>query len=175
MPRPSDIETLIRAGRWLDARRKIQRELRADPENHWLVGRLSLTYYERRQYADALRYSTRAVQLAPRCPLAQWDLAGTLQMLGRHEESAAIYRRLIRRGVNRIASGTCGEGVPRARGLVADCHFRLAGCLQSLGRQSLAQRHYAKHIGMRGPGCLSVYSLRQVRTRMAQARSSGAV
>jgi tetratricopeptide (TPR) repeat protein len=162
---PADIESLIRRNRWSEARRAILRELRTNPDSHWLLTRLGLTYYEQHQYARALEFAARAVKLAPNCPLALWDNAGALQMLGRHAAASDIYRRLIRRGVKRIANGTCGEGLARARGLVADCHLRLSDSLHAIHRERDAVRHFYKHLDMRGPGCHSIYSLRDLRKK----------
>jgi regulator of sirC expression with transglutaminase-like and TPR domain len=162
---PTSIESLIRRDRWVEARRAIRSQLRTDPDNHWLVTRLGLTYYEQRQYARALEYSARAVTLAPNCPLALWDHAGALQMLGRHTAAGQIYRRLIRRGVKRIANGKCGEGLARARGLVADCHLRLSDSLKAQHCEKQAMSHILRHLDMRGPGCHSIYSLRDLRKK----------
>jgi len=49
-----EVEVLVRAERWNDARRAITVELRSDPRNHWLVSRLALTFYEQRRYKDTL-------------------------------------------------------------------------------------------------------------------------
>src|SRR5574339_804672 len=87
----------------------IRRQLEARPRHHWLLTRLSSVYYERRRYALALRYAEKAFDEAPACPLVLWDYAGALQMLGRHHEALDLYARIVTRGVNRIASGECGE------------------------------------------------------------------
>jgi predicted Zn-dependent protease len=149
-------------GRWGDARAAIESELLADPDNHWLLTRLSTTFYEQFEYRRALRISERAMKVAPKCPLVLWDYAGSLQMIGRHEDAAGVYRRLIRRGVDAVASDPCGEGVRRARGLIADCHFRLSACYRSAGRKLAAIGQLSRHMEMRGPGCPSIYSFRQV-------------
>ena len=90
----SKIERLIEAEDWPAARRAIRAELRSDPENHWLLTRLGLTYYEEKDYKQALEWSRRAVGEAPNCPLVLWDYAGTLQMLGlrprRSEDLSAL-------------------------------------------------------------------------------------
>jgi hypothetical protein len=44
-------------------------------------------------------------------PLVLWGVAGSLDMLGRTSESVRVYRRLIRRGVDSVAHGDCGEGL----------------------------------------------------------------
>jgi tetratricopeptide (TPR) repeat protein len=161
----TDIESLIREGRWSEARKAITTELRIDPTSHWLITRLGLTYYEQRKYSRALTFAARALELAPRCPLALWDFAGALQMLDRDTEAIAIYQRLIRRGPLRIAKDPCGEGLARSRGLVADCHLRLSDSLRSIGEESGAERHFVKHLDMRGPGCQSIYPLKDITAR----------
>ena len=152
------IEQLIAAGRWNDARTAIVQDLRADPDNHWLLTRLSLTYYEQFDYRRALKLSEQALGVSPRCPLALWDYAGSLQMLGRNEEAAAVYRRLIRRGAEKIATDPCGEGLSKARGLVADSHFRLSACYRSLGRIGAAVNQFRRYTDLRVPGCATIYS-----------------
>ena len=60
-------------------------KLKSSPNDHWLLTRLGLTYYEERRYKQALKYELRALAEAPNCPLALWDYAGSLEMLGRTE------------------------------------------------------------------------------------------
>ena len=89
--------------------------LEEEPDSHWVLSRLSNTYYEERNYEKALEYVVQALELAPHCPLVLWDYAGTLDMLEYDEEAVQVYRKLIRRGDNRIAYGECGEGIRKAR------------------------------------------------------------
>jgi tetratricopeptide (TPR) repeat protein len=152
------IESKIEQEDWLGARRLIRSELSGKPNDHWLLTRLSLTYYERREYDHALKFSGEALKVAPHCPLAIWDHAGTFEMLDRTERAVTLYRRLIRRGVHRIAVGRCGEGVSWARGLVADCWYRLAHCYGVLGKRGNAVQAYRRHLALRGPGCRSIYA-----------------
>ena len=165
------IESAIRADRWKEARRLIRIALREQPDDHWLLTRLSLTYYEQSNYRRALSYSKHALRLAPRCPLVLWDYAGDLDMLGRKTEAARIYHGLVRRGVRSIAFGRCGEGLARARGLVADSLYRLAHCYRDLGEQSKAVAYLRKHLQRRGPGCHSIYPIGEVRKELKQLTS----
>lgn len=171
----TDIESLIREGRWSEARNAITAALRITPTSHWLIARLGLTYYEQRDYSRAVTFAARALEVAPRCPLALWDYAGALQMLDRHAEAVAIYQRLIRRGPLRIADDPCGEGLARSRGLIADCHLRLSDSLHELGDEAGAARQFMKHLDMRGPGCQSIYPLKEIaaRRRRNVAKRSG--
>lgn len=164
------VEELIAADRWEDARREIRQKLKAEPQSHWLLTRLGLTYYEQRRYKTALKYELQALRLAPTCPLVLWDYAGTLQMLGRHGEALDVYRRLVRRGVARLATGLCGEGRAWARGLVADCHYRMVESLDALGERRQADRALAEHLDARGPGCRSIYSLKEISSSLNNRR-----
>ena len=159
MARLDPVEALVREGRWRAAQRAILRALKETPDSHWLLSRLSLTYYEQRDYRSALTHAKRALALSPSCHLALWEYAGALQMLGRHREAIQTYRRLTRRGAKRIATGPCGEGIARARGLVADCHYRLSESLAAVGKRQAALKEFATHLDMRGPGCRSIYPL----------------
>ena len=161
------IEASIKRSDWPGTRRLVRAALRKNPESHWLVSRLSLTYYEEQDYARSLILSQRAFDLAPDCPLVLWDLAGTFDLLERYKEAMAIYRRLLRRGVKAVAFDDCGEGIPWARGLLADCWYRLACCQKKQGRRVRAIQCFEKHLALRGPGCRSIYRLRDVRRELA--------
>jgi len=89
------IEKAIEAQDWPKARKLIQRELLQNRNDHWLLTRLSLTYYEEHQYHAALWLALKALRLAPYCPLVNWDRAGSLEMLGREDEALKLYRRLL--------------------------------------------------------------------------------
>jgi len=162
------IEDAIQQEDWPTARRLIRAALRREPESHWLLTRLGLTYYEEHNYERALVSDHQAYQLAPRCPLVLWDLAGTYQMLKRLTESRRLYRQLISRGVSAIASDACGEGVAWARGLVADCWYRIAHIERSRGRRSLAVSSFRSHLALRGPGCRSIYPISHVRRELRE-------
>ena len=169
------IEARIKASDWPGARRLIRAALRREPDSHWLLARLGLTYYEEQRYALALRWSEMALARAPRCPLVLWDYGGDLQQLGRHREALRVYARLVRRGANSIAQGPCSEGPRWACGLVADALYRQAISYVALGQGRRARTSLERHLALRGPGCASIYSLRQVRRdlRVAGSETSG--
>jgi len=166
----TEIEHAIAQEDWPGARRLIRAALSKEPSSHWLLTRLALTYYEERNYARSLEYTTEALAIQPNCPLALWDHAGTLDMFGRLDDAIQIYRRLIRRGVNSIAHGDCGEGVAQARGLVADCWYRLALCQKKSGSFRGASNSLKRHLALRGPGCRSIYQLQEVRRELIELR-----
>jgi tetratricopeptide (TPR) repeat protein len=121
------IEKAVQAEDWVGARRVIEAVLRHKPKDHWLLSRLALTYYEQREYEKALYWDAMALQEAPYCPLAIWGYAGSLDMLRRFSEALSLYRWLLSWDEKELAYGDCGEGIRRARSLIADCHYRIAG------------------------------------------------
>jgi tetratricopeptide (TPR) repeat protein len=161
------IEGLIAAGRWTAARKVIRDLLKQRPDDHWLLSRMALTYYEQRAYKKAMAFELRAVEIQPTCPLALWGLAGTLEMVGREAEASDVYRRLIRRGSRRLATDRCGEGTRWAHGLVADCWFRLGQIRVRAGRPREALAAYRKHLAIRSSGA-SIYTAAQVRRRLKE-------
>ena len=93
---------------------------------------------------------------------APWSF-GKSRALNRTSEAVRIYRRLVRRGVKSLALGDCGEGMAWARGLVADCWYRIALCHDLSRRRKLALKAFAQHMRLRGPGCRSTYPIAEVR------------
>ena len=65
-----------------------------------------------------------------------------------------------------FADDECGEGKAWARGLIADCHYRIALCQRDLGRIKSAIKELDIHLGLRGLGCRSIYSLKMVRQKL---------
>ena len=165
------IERAIDASDWVRARRLIRQELRRKRDDHWLLTRLSLTYYEQKQYQKSLQYVVEALQIAPYCPLAVWDYAGTLEMLSRKKKALQIYQWLISWGEERIAYGECGEGIRSARSLIADCYYRIAGIHEDRHERGKALSAYKQHLRRRKRGVQSIYPLSQVRRRVAALES----
>lgn len=159
------IERLLAAEDWAGARRLVRKALASSPEDHWLWSRLALTYYEQRRYTEALTHELRALGLQPSCPLALWGLAGAHQMLGHMDDAGVLYRRLIRRGAPRIATGRCGEGLRWARGLVADCWYRLGEIREARGQRARAAAAYREHLAARRGGA-SIYDAGAVRAKL---------
>lgn len=157
------IEAAIACEDWLKARRLIREGLRRKPNDHWLLTRLALTYYELRQYRKALHYEVKALNIEPYCPLAVWGYAGTLDMLERRKEALQIYRWLISWGEDRLAYGQCGEGIQRARSLIADCFYRIAKIHERNGQRKKAIAAYKTHLSKRNSTTRSIYALNAAR------------
>jgi tetratricopeptide (TPR) repeat protein len=167
----SRIEEAIERDDWEKARLLIRQWLSREPNNHWLLTRLGLTYYERKQYKRALHYELKALQVEPYCPLVIWDYAGTLDMLGRKREALSIYRWLTTWGEERLAYGPCGEGIQAARSLIADCFYRMGAILEEQGQRKRAVAAFREHLSRRTRGTRSIYPLSQARRKYANLSS----
>ena len=166
------LESLQQDEQWREAI-QLTRELIAEShENHWLLTRQSLNYHGAGRNRMALRFSEKALKLAPHCPLVLWDYACVLRMLGRQTEVRAVYRRLLSRGVDRIANGTCGEGKRWAESLLLDCRYGIAMCYWDEDKLGMAERYFRAHLELRRPGLPSLYSLRDVGRRIREVREA---
>lgn len=152
-------EAMIEGGDWLAARRVLETALLTSPQDHWTRSRFGATYYEVGDYSRALQEFEQAKVLAPKCPIAIWDLAGTLQQLERHGPAVELYGTLVKRQVGWLSKDLCIQSRALAKGLIADCQLRLCRSLEVLGRKEEASAAFLEHLTMRGPGCYSLYSL----------------
>ncbi len=152
-----EIESAIDADDWDEARRLIEVAIVDEPDNHWLITRLSLTYYEQFDYELSLQYAQAALEIAPLCPLATWDYGGSLDMLKRYDEAIPVFQRMISLGDDVVAFGDCGEGLDWARSLIADCHYRVAGCHRESGAIADAKAEYETYLKLRASGWGSIY------------------
>jgi len=157
------IEKYIEEENWQKARSEIHKRLKTDKDHHWLITRLGLTYYEERKYQKSLEYAEKAIVLAPDCPLVLWDYAGTLDMLGRKREAIKVYQKIIKKGINEIAFGKCGEGIRWAKSIFADSLYRLALINSYQGHKRKAIEYFELHFSSRGKGIPSIYKLNDVK------------
>lgn len=172
MKNKDPIEELFAQERWLDARRAIEEELLTAPNDHWLLTRLSTTYYEQGDYQTALHWVEQARALAPSCPLVLWDYAGTLDMLGRKREAVKVYVSLIDGHAEEPAGETCGEGKRWVRSLLVDSVFRCAACLEDLGRPVEAAHLYQRFLEARDLGIRGIYSRKDALLRLRHLAGS---
>jgi hypothetical protein len=112
--------------------------------------------------------SARPKKLAPDCPLVLWDLAKALDMTDDTVAAIAMYRRLLRRGVDAIAHDECGEGTRWAASLLCDCLYRLGTCYLDLGKTRAAAWCFREHLLRRTLGARSIYALKEVKQRLAE-------
>jgi tetratricopeptide (TPR) repeat protein len=145
--REQSIEELLAREKWDDARKRLQKELAREPESHWLLTQLGVTYYEQGRYQEALRHFLASLEIVPDCPLTLWNLAGTLDALGKPEEAIAIYTWLIRSKAT-PAEDPCWESEVWTNALKTDCVYRLGVCFEHQGRKDSAEHCFRRYIDL---------------------------
>lgn len=151
------INSLFFQEKWKEARDVLLHALARDRDNHWILARLSTTYYEEKKYKDALKYIEKASETNPDCPLVLWDLGGTYFALGKFRESFRAYRKLMSKGPEKIASDVCGEGPQWSLSLLIDCFFRCGLCAHELKHDEVARKLLLSFIDLRSRwthGCI---------------------
>jgi tetratricopeptide (TPR) repeat protein len=154
------INHLFDEDRYEEARTLLEKELAksGNESDHWLLTRLSTTYYEQRKYKQALQLVEKAHQQAPHCPLVLWDYAGTLDALGHSQQAIEVYMSLIERGAEKVGRDECGEGLEWAIVLLTDCYYRISLCLQDLNRSKEAWQFFVMYAKLRFAGAESIYA-----------------
>lgn len=153
--------------KWQEAIALAKSLLKEVPEDHWLLTRISSSYYEARQYRNALKYAKKSLVLAPNCPLALWDFAGALDMLKESRKAIEIWKKLLRKGVEKIAFDECGEGLRWTESLLNDCRYRIGCSYSDLGKKKLAIKYLKAHLAHRRAGLPSLYSRQQVKRELS--------
>jgi tetratricopeptide (TPR) repeat protein len=145
------IEALIAHDSWASARTLIEKELKKDPKNHWLLDRLSVTYYEEKQYETAMEVIEQAYKLAPNCVLVLWDYAGTKYALEDFETAIQFYYKigaLITKDGMPKDECALNEGPLWFSAILLDCCFRLGICYQYLNKKEQAIYCLEKYVEM---------------------------
>jgi tetratricopeptide (TPR) repeat protein len=158
--------------RWTELREFLIKWLNEEPDNHWILLHIAEANYQEKHFEQALEYAEKAYRFAPRCPLAMWEYAETLDRVGRHEEAAMVYKKIIRKGINRVAYGECGEGIRWARQIINDSHYVLGVIYAGKGEFALAKKYVKKYISNRYCKYESRFYLREAKKDLAQILQS---
>ena len=163
------VNDLFKSEKWPQARNVLEQELQKTPDSHWVLDRLSVTYYEQRQYQTALKYIKKAFAQAPNCPLVLWDFAGTCAALGQTDKAIQKYGTLIELYPDGFSKDECGEDMNWASSLVMDCFFRLGVCFQALKTNDMARLFFEDYINLRKKhkSLPSLYSATDAKKRKA--------
>lgn len=125
--------------------------------------------HEAYKYAAALPWFDRALAVAPECPVAQYNRANTLHMLGRDREAEPILRKLII-----VSPADLRRRCPIAqelRSLQLDAHYLLfLVLLEGRGFSIEAFKIAEKHLRLRRRGLFSKWPVREVRADIAARR-----
>ncbi|HQU45231.1 MAG TPA: tetratricopeptide repeat protein [Pirellulales bacterium] len=157
--------TLFKDEQWEKARKLLEKELAEDPDNHWLITQLGVTYYEQRRYHEALDLFLASRELINDCPLTLWHLAGTFDALGRPSEAIKIYTSLLETKVTPSAD-PCWESEPWSDNLKTDCVYRLGLCFQEQGKKKRAEHCYRQYLNLISMGTEGMYSSDEVMQKL---------
>ncbi len=91
-------------------------------------------------------------------------------MTHQEHEAIKIWKNLLRRGVERVASDECGEGKRWAESLLNDCRYRIGDSYLYLGNRVLAKKYLEDHLNHRRSGLPSCYAIKQVREKVKEAQ-----
>lgn len=128
-----------------------------------------LELHEARKYRPALALFRRARRAWPACPEVTYNMANTTYLLGGYEESFHLLRGLARMSLNQL-SDRCAMASPRA--LKADVYFLLfLVVVHWRGPTAQAFRFAEAHMARRARGLRSIWSMREVKRYIAQART----
>jgi tetratricopeptide (TPR) repeat protein len=165
------INDLIEAEQWKDARALIQKTLKREPRNHWLLTQLGETYYEQQDYKKALEVLLRSRGILPDCPLTLWHLAGTLDALRHHAEAIQLYTWLLR-STKTPEDDPCWESVEWTDALKTDCVFRMGLCFKHLDRNERAAYCFRKYIDVLSQGAEGSYPIEEARKYLQESLPS---
>ena len=156
------INRLFRENEWDEACELLEAERAKDPESHWVLTQLGVTYYEQRRYKEALRLFLKSKAIVPDCPLTLWNLAGVHDALGKHRAAIDIYIWLLGRAKS-PDEDPCWESKEWANALKTDCVYALGASFQHLGELSLAEHCYRQYIDLLLIGIEGSYPIEDAR------------
>lgn len=165
------IDNLIVAEQWEQARALIEKALAKEPQSHWLLTQLGETYYEQRNYKKALALLLQSRDVVPDCPLTLWHLAGTLDALGEHRGAIRLYTWLLR-SKKTAEDDPCWESEAWADALKTDCVYRLGLCFKHLGREDLAAYCLRKYLALQAMGSTGSYRIEDAQRHLQELHES---
>jgi tetratricopeptide (TPR) repeat protein len=166
------INDLFERGEWDKARRLLEKEREKDPQSHWLLTQLGVTFYEQRKYEKALQLFLDSRKIVDDCPLTLWNLAGTLDALGKHAGAVSIYTWLLQTNKS-AAEDPCWESKEWTDALKTDCVYRLGVCFQHLNKTKSAEHCYRQYLNLLLSGVEGSYSVEDVIRRIRDLHNTG--
>ncbi len=161
------IDDLIVAEQWEQARALIEKALKKEPQSHWLLTQLGETYYEQRQYKKALELLLQSRDIVPDCPLTLWHLANTLDALGYDAGAIRLYTWLLR-SKKTAEDDPCWESEAWADALKTDCVYRLGLTFKHAGRDELAAYCLRKYLALQAVGVEGSYPAEDARRHLQE-------
>jgi tetratricopeptide (TPR) repeat protein len=133
---------------------------------------LGVTYYEERKYKQALALFQASREIVDDCPLTLWNLAGTLDAIGRHSEALQFFAWLCESRTS-PDDDPCWENKEWAESLRNDCIYRMGICFQNLGNKKEAERLYRQYLDLLLVGAHGIYSVDEVTRRIRGLHDKG--
>jgi tetratricopeptide (TPR) repeat protein len=166
------INDLFERCEWEQARRLLEKEREQDPNNHWVLTQLGVTFYEQKKYEEALKLLLASLKIVGDCPLTLWNLAGTLDALGNYTDAMQIYTWLLESDKT-ASEDPCWESKAWADSLKTDSVYRMGVCFQHLGKKTKAEHCYQQYLNLLLSGAEGVYSIEDVTRRIRSLRGDG--
>jgi tetratricopeptide (TPR) repeat protein len=155
------INDLFNQRKWEEARQILELERERDPQNHWVLTQLGVTFYEQFEYNHALKIFLASLNILNDCPLTLWNLAGTLDSLGKPDRAVEIYTWLLQSRIT-ADEDPCWESKERTDALKADCVYRLGVCFRHLGKKPEAEHCFRQYVNLLLTGIDGTYSFEDV-------------
>jgi tetratricopeptide (TPR) repeat protein len=159
------VNDLFRKGEWAKARKLLEAEHKRNPDDHWVLSQLGVTFYEQKRYAEALALFLASRNIVPDCPLTLWNLAGALAALGEFSAGKDIYTWLLESDRS-PADDPCWESTAWADALKADAVYRLGVCYQHLSERRKAEHCFRQYLDLLLVGIDGTYSAEDVTQRI---------
>ena len=140
------IDKVVGKEDWVKARPLIKKAIKKYPDDFYLLTQLAVTYYEQKNYEQAFEAIKKAYELEPTEPLVMWHYAGTLDMLGDKPKAIDVFKRIVKKGPEKIAYIDTTEGLRRAKSLINDCNYLIGMCYKDIGKKSLAYKWLTNHL-----------------------------
>jgi tetratricopeptide (TPR) repeat protein len=167
----SKINDLFRQCKWEEARKILQLERERDPRSHWVLTQLGVTFYEQLRYEDALKIFLASLNILGDCPLTLWNLAGTLDSLGKHAGAMQIYTWLLQ-SKKTADEDPCWESKEWTDALKTDCVYRMGVCFRHLGKKQEAEHCFRQYVNLLLTGIEGTYSIEDVGEQIQKLHAS---
>lgn len=128
----------------------------------WYYSRLSSSYYELRDYKNAVKYAQIAYKMKPTSPLVLWDYAGVLIMV--KKENRAIKLLLKLQDIEDDFTIYKFERPQKKwmQSLKNDANFQIGRAYYIIRENQLAKEYFLKYLSHRKKGLKTLYSKKQV-------------
>jgi tetratricopeptide (TPR) repeat protein len=159
------IDDLFHQGEWEEAQRILEAERVQTPGNHWVLTQLGVTFYERHKYEAARTIFLQSLGIKDDCPLTLWNLAGTLDALGKHSDAMRVYTWLLQCKTT-AKQDPCWESQKWTDALKTDCVYRMGVCFRRLGKKQEAEHCLRQYVNLLLTGIEGTYSIEDVRKQI---------